>query len=166
MAQQCDCPDEAGKATCELNTQAGSISFQAQAVCPANGKKGKLVQNQTVKALLTSSLRVMRETEHYFCPDKNCAVVYYTADGKQTFTVHQVREAVYQKEPDNLEVAVCYCFQHTVGALHTGSNEQQQIILEDIRQGIAAGQCACDLRNPQGSCCLGNVSKLIKQRGA
>lgn len=31
----------------------------------------------------------------------------------------------------------------------------------DITAGIRAGQCACDLRNPQGICCLGNVRRLI-----
>ena len=36
-------------------------------------------------------------------------------------------------------------------------------IVDDINTGINAGQCACDLRNPQGSCCLGNVRGLIKR---
>ena len=36
-------------------------------------------------------------------------------------------------------------------------------MVDDIHAGINAGQCACDLRNPQGSCCLGNVRGLIKR---
>lgn len=162
MAQNCDCPDEAGKAVCELNIHTGSIPLHTANVCPANGQKGKLVQNQTVKALLKISLRAVRETEHYFCADKDCPVVYYTADGAQTFTVHQVRETVYQKEPNNPGVSVCYCFQHTLGTLQTSASQQRQAIIEDIKQGIAVGQCACNLRNPQGVCCLGNVNKLVK----
>jgi hypothetical protein len=35
--------------------------------------------------------------------------------------------------------------------------------VDDIDTGINTGQCACDLRNPQGSCCLGNVRGLIKR---
>jgi hypothetical protein len=35
--------------------------------------------------------------------------------------------------------------------------------VDDINTGISAEQCACDLRNPQGSCCLGNVRGLIKR---
>jgi len=47
-----------------------------------------------------------------------------------------------------------------VGELLTGSPAERSLIIEDIQAGITAGQCACDLRNPQGTCCLGNVQKL------
>jgi hypothetical protein len=36
-------------------------------------------------------------------------------------------------------------------------------IVDDIKAGIKAGQCACDLRNPQGTCCLGNVRAWLAQ---
>ena len=34
-------------------------------------------------------------------------------------------------------------------------------IPSQIMAGIQADQCACDIRNPQGRCCLGNVNRLI-----
>ncbi len=132
-------------------------------MCPVSGNPGKVVQIQTVKALLKVSLRSVRETEHFFCPDEYCPVVYFTADGTQTFKVDELREKVYQKEPDNPEIPVCYCFQHTLGNIGAATAEQRQAILEDIKAGIKAAQCVCDLRNPQGACCLGNVSKIIRQ---
>jgi hypothetical protein len=89
--------------------------------------------------------------------------VYFSADGEQTFTVDQVRERVYQKEPEAEDVFVCYCFGHKVGDLRTASPDDRSAIVEDINTGINAGQCACDLRNPQGSCCLGNVRNMIKR---
>jgi hypothetical protein len=76
----------------------------------------------------------------------------------QTFRVDELREEVYQKEPNNPEVPVCYCFQHTLGSIQAATIDQRQAILEDIKAGIKAEQCVCDLRNPQGACCLGNVS--------
>jgi hypothetical protein len=88
--------------------------------------------------------------------------VYFSQDGDQTFTVGQVREGVFQKQPDNDEVYICYCFRHTVGELRISTPEVRKEIIEDINIGIRTGQCACDLRNPQGSCCLGNVYGLIK----
>ena len=30
-----------------------------------------------------------------------------------------------------------------------------------VEAGIRAGKCACDIRNPQGSCCLGNVRAVV-----
>jgi hypothetical protein len=147
----------------EKNQPAKNANLHATNVCPANGRRGKLVQNQTIKALLGTSLRSFREVEHFYCSTEDCPVVYFTADGTQTFTIDELREKVYHKEKENPVVPVCYCFQHSVGALMNSSNDQQQAIISDIKQGIAAGQCACDLRNPQGSCCLGNAVKLVKQ---
>lgn len=31
------------------------------------------------------------------------------------------------------------------------------------RPHAEAGHCACEVKNPQGSCCLGNVSKALNQ---
>jgi hypothetical protein len=125
--------------------------------------RGKVVQSQTVKAMLRVSLQEVRDVEYYFCRTQTCPVVYFSAGSGQTFTVDQVRERVYQKDPDGAGVHVCYCFQHTSGDLRMASAEARSAVVDDIHAGINAGQCACDLRNPQGSCCLGNVLKLIKQ---
>ena len=157
--------DYNGKNVFELKVQAAAPapdSSKTSGICPVNGQKGKPVQRQSVKASLKTSLRAVRETEYFFCAAQECPVVYFTADGTQTFTVEELRETVFQKEPDNPNVLVCYCFQHTVGSLQAATPEQRQSILSDIKEGTNAGQCACDLRNPQGSCCLGNVSKLVK----
>lgn len=148
----------------QVKNQIDSISDpQAKYRCPVSGTPGKAVQIQTVKALLKVSLRSVRATQHLFCPDKDCPVVYFTADGTQTFRVDELRELVYQKEPDNPEILACYCFQHTLGNITFATTDQRQSILEDIRAGIKAEQCVCDLRNPQGACCLGNVNKIIRQ---
>jgi hypothetical protein len=134
--------------------------------CPICGKRGKPVQGQTVNALLSESLRAVQAVEYLFCKTRTCPVVYFSPDGEQTFTVEQVRERVYQKEPDGEDVFVCYCFRHTVGDIRSASPEGRVAMIADINAGIAAGQCACDLRNPQGSCCLGNVRALVKRVAA
>lgn len=164
MTEGCNCSDEVEKVTRALTMESNLKLYRANnIVCPANGQKGKLVPNQTVKALLKVSLRSIGEIEYFFCADPNCPVVYFSADGTQTFEVDQLRETVYQKDISNPAVLVCYCFQYTLGAIQTGSHEQRQLIVSDIKEGTAAGQCACDIRNPQGSCCLGNINKLVKQ---
>jgi hypothetical protein len=127
---------------------------------------GKPVQGQTVKTLLSVSLREVQNVEYHFCKSQTCPVVYFSPEGEQTFTVEQVREQVYQKEPDRHSVLICYCFQHKVGDIHAATSEMRTAIIDDINTGINAGQCACELRNPQGSCCLGNVRGLIKRMAA
>jgi hypothetical protein len=162
MTESCGCPPEAGSAACDLPAQNFQRPVRAANVCPECGKAGKTVQGQTVKALLSASLREVRDAEYLFCRTRTCPVVYFSPEGEQTFTVEQVRERVYQKEPEADEVFVCYCFRHTVGEVRAASPEIRAAIVDDINTGINAGQCACDLRNPQGSCCLGNVRSLAK----
>jgi len=163
MTDSCCCPPEAGNAVCELPAQNFQRLPRATNACPVCGEKGKPVQGQTVKAFLSVSLREVQDVEYLFCKTQTCPVVYFSPDGEQTFTVEQVREQVYQKEPDAEEVFVCYCFRHTVGDIRAASSETGAALVDDINTGINAEQCACDLRNPQGSCCLGNVRGLIKR---
>ncbi|MBM4422358.1 MAG: hypothetical protein FJ030_03070 [Chloroflexi bacterium] len=163
MADTCGCPPEAGNAVCELPAQGFQRPSRIAHACPECAKTGKPVQGQTIKALLAVTLREVHDVEYLFCRTQTCPVVYFSADGEQTFTVEQVRERVYQKEPGTDDVFVCYCFRHTVGELRAASAETRLAIVDDINTGINAGQCACDLRNPQGSCCLGNVRGLAKQ---
>ena len=163
MTKSCCCPPEAGNAVCDLPAQDFQRPAREVNACPECGKSGKPVEGQTVKSLLSVSLREVKEVQYLFCRTQSCPVVYFSSDGEQVFTVEQVRERVYQKEPEAEEVFVCYCFRHTVGELRTAPHEGRIAIVENINAGIATGQCACDLRNPQGSCCLGNVNRLLKQ---
>jgi hypothetical protein len=128
--------------------------------CPICGEQGKPVQGQTVKSLLAISLRAVRDVQYHFCRSRDCRVVYFSQDGQQQFATSDVRERVYQKEPDAAGVQVCYCFDYRAGPLRAASTVEREQILAEINAGIQAGQCACDLRNPQGSCCLGNVLAL------
>jgi hypothetical protein len=118
---------------------------------------------QTVKAMLAVTLRRIQDTKYLFCRTPACPVVYFSHGGGQTFIASQVRERVYQKELQAEDVFICYCFRHYVGELRSATPQARLVVLDDINNGIDAGLCACDLRNPQGSCCLGNVRSLIKQ---
>lgn len=167
MTESCCCPPEAGNAVCDLPAQdrpgSGQRAPRVVNTCPECGKIGKPVGGQTVKAMLSVNLREVQDTKYLFCRTQTCPVVYFSADAEQSFTVEQIREQVYQKEPEAQDVFVCYCFCHTVGDLRVAAPEDRTAIVDDINTGINAGQCACDLRNPQGSCCLGNVRAMIKR---
>lgn len=163
MSESCCCPPEAGNTVCDLPAQNFQRPPRAVKACPECGKAGKSVQGQTIKSLLSISLRQVQDAQYLFCRTRTCPIVYFSADGEQTFTVQEVRERVYQKEPEAADGFICYCFRHTVGELQAASLEARATIVDSINAGINAGQCACDLRNPQGSCCLGNVNRRIKQ---
>lgn len=139
------------------------IPVRTENACPNCGEIGKPVDELTLKSFLSVSLRQIGKTQYLFCRSESCPVVYFSKDGAQTFTVDHVREKVYQKDADADDCFVCYCFQHTVGEVRSASPQAQVEILEGINTGIRAQQCACESRNPQGSCCLGNVREIMRQ---
>lgn len=132
--------------------------------CPSCGRKGKTVDTQTVKAMLAISLKALRSSGYRFCRTPDCRVVYFSTDGEQVFRESDLREVVHQKHPTDDDVFVCYCFRHTPGTIRAELLERgTSTVVQAINAGIKAEQCACDVRNPQGSCCLGNVRAVVKQ---
>lgn len=140
--------------------QTHSIS---QTTCPVCGGKGKSVDTQTVKAMLAVSLRGLASPVYRFCRTESCEIVYFGERG-EVYSEDDLRERVYQKHPGAVDVFVCYCFRHTPGSIQrelllSGASS----VVEQVNAGIQAGQCACEIRNPQGSCCLGNVTAALKR---
>jgi hypothetical protein len=132
--------------------------------CPSCGQKGRRVDTQTVKALLAISLAQVTHEAYLFCRQPDCPVVYYSADGAQHFTTEQIRERVYQKEAQSPDVFICYCFRHTPASISDEIERTgRSTVVEEITKGTQAGYCACDIRNPKGACCLGDVRALVKQ---
>lgn len=70
--------------------------------------------------------------------------------------------AVFQKERPG-ERTVCYCFDVTESDLRRELVEGgRPTASERITDLIKADRCACEVRNPQGSCCLGNVTSVVE----
>lgn len=133
-------------------------------VCPHCGARGRNVSLQTVKAMTTISLRCLQPQPYRFCVTQQCPIVYYSVDGSHAFTVEHVRERVYQKASDQPDVLICYCFQYRLQDIQHATAVERAAIIADIKAGIAADQCACDVRNPQGACCLGNISRIANHQ--
>ncbi len=134
-----------------------------RSLCPTCGRAGRKIERLTVKSLLARPLDVLRPGDYFFCETADCPTVYYHAEG-QCFSEADLRERVYQKHPQDDTILVCYCFQHTLGAIRRealGGGGSR--IVEAVTAGVQAGQCACEVRNPQGRCCLGNVRAAARR---
>jgi hypothetical protein len=134
--------------------------------CPHSRTRGTPVPLDTVKALLRdTAMRRLTPSEHAFCPDPDCQVVYFTADGDVYLTT-DIRVAVWQKEPYGART-VCYCFGENEADMRneigrTGASDA----VARVRGHIKAGRCACEVRNPRGVCCLGDVTEAVKRVAA
>lgn len=132
-------------------------------ICPVCKADGKPVDTLTVKALLReNALARLRPITHRFCAAPACDVVYFDVSG-QTFSTPDIRVDVWQKIPFGHRM-VCYCFGENEADLRreieaAGGSEA----VSRVRAHIEAGRCACEVRNPAGVCCLGDVTRAVKQ---
>ncbi len=134
--------------------------------CPSCSVIGKKIKIITLKSMLKpSSLeRLNVELDHYFCTTTDCEIVYYNSFQIQ-YTTSEIKVPVFQKET-TLATPVCYCFDWTREKIHhTIANSQTPHPIEHIRENIKTNRCGCEVNNPQGSCCLANVTKFITQVG-
>ena len=132
--------------------------------CPRCGQTGRPVDTQTVKAMLATTLHAIRPTHYHFCQTVGCPIVYFAEDGQQSFVEEELRERVVQKHPDDEDMLLCYCFRHTPRSIrHEWAQTGHSTVVETITVGTQTGQCACEFRNPQGTCCLGNVRRFVQQ---
>jgi hypothetical protein len=131
--------------------------------CATCTERGSPVQLQTVKALLTEvALRRLRLTHYRFCANPACKAVYFGDAGDQ-FGTSDIRVPVWQKEPAG-ERLLCYCFGETESGIRRELLEHGRTeVVARIREHIAAERCACDIRNPRGACCLGDVIAAVKR---
>ena len=131
-------------------------------LCPNCGEKGRSVTSTTLSSHLTDSAKTgLNSTEGFlFCANPACDVTYF---GPRAFLTSDVRFPVFQKSADPQRL-VCYCFNHSVAEieeeiLKTGTTT----VLSSIRDSCKRGLDQCEKNNPQGSCCLGNVTRVIKR---
>lgn len=131
--------------------------------CATCAGRGSPVHLQTVKALLTEvALRRLQLTHYRFCANAGCETVYFGDAGDQ-FGSGDIRVPVWQKQPGDGRL-LCYCFGETESGIRRELLEQGRTdVVARIREYIAAQRCACDIRNPRGACCLGDVMAAVKR---
>ena len=134
-------------------------------VCPQCQTLGREVQRLTVGALVKPEKRpqIPLQDEFCFCRNPQCDVVYF-CQGKVFFRKNDLSVKVGVKEPDDPTVPVCYCFDWTPQKIQAEIDTTgKTTALDQIKPQVKVGNCFCEVTNPQGSCCLGNVSKVVKE---
>lgn len=131
--------------------------------CPACGTEGKPVKPVTLRSLLLPHLHAQVRDEVYrFCASPDCDLVYFSADGSQSFVRSDLAVRVGVKER-SAPRPLCYCFGHSAESIReewvqTGKST----VLDGIKAKVKAGACHCEVTNPGGGCCMGDISKEVK----
>jgi hypothetical protein len=136
----------------------------ARAGCPVSHTLSRKVQHRTVEHMLKPGKAAsLTSAQYYYCTDPSCDVVYFSNESVPYFTVEDVAVKVLSKDKSD-EVNVCYCFDWTRARIkeelvRTGKSTASLQIAKEVE----AGNCACDIKNPKGECCLGDVNSVVKE---
>lgn len=133
--------------------------------CPACSTKAGNVAPLTVRSLVKPELVAqVREETYRFCESPACNVVYFSEKHPEhRFHREDLRVRVGQKETEP-PILVCYCFDWTTDDIERELRLTGTTTIPDrIKRKVQQGFCQCETRNPQGSCCLGNVNKAVKE---
>lgn len=128
------------------------------APCPASGFEGNPVDWTTVAALTAGP--VPPRQDFRLCRDAECDIVYYGSAGAVFTTVDLNVQPGFKSGSDGL---VCYCFLDRKKDIARQLSESgQTTVFDSIKGEVQAGNCACEVRNPSGQCCLGEVQETIR----
>lgn len=131
-------------------------STKTKQICPECGATCKSVDMPTLyhQVRFPENQSIVIDS-YYFCAAKICPVGYFSTAG---YTVPKLHLRCYQAIQND---ALCYCFdintEQYVSALIV---QRAEAIKAFVMQRTQNGECACDIRNPSGQCCLVNFKRL------
>jgi len=124
--------------------------------CPDCGEDGRPVPLGLVRHHLRRPWTADIEGRAFaFCEAPGCPVTYFASEG-QVFRAEHLRQAPAYKTGDGSDL-LCFCFDVT-GLDVPGERDPSVYVRERVRKG----ECACDVLNPAGSCCLGSIGHWKK----
>jgi hypothetical protein len=131
--------------------------------CPQCGRPGQQIATRTLKHMVQPELlETVTKPGFQFCRTPTCDVVYFHPDG-DCLRESNVRVRVGMKETED-PIPLCYCFGFTEAMVREEIRATGRCTIpQRIAAEVKAGNCACEIRNPQGSCCFGSVTAAIKK---
>jgi len=136
---------------------------QGKMPCPSCEEKTKGVLAKTLKHLLADGAKSKLDSLEgfHYCKTPSCSIVYFRND--TVLTQKDVSVIVGLKEGAT-PATVCYCFGWTKEKIRAQLQEKGETnALEDIKVKMQDPGCSCEILNPSGGCCLGDVGKVIRE---
>ncbi len=133
--------------------------------CPACQAGGLPVKPVTIDALARDTVldRLRTRAGFGYCPTADCPVAWFQPETGEIVDKSDLTVRIGMKETTGPR-PICYCFGHDAVDLEAeiqanGRSEIPAQIAAKCGQGLGR----CEETNPQGSCCLGNVNRIIRE---
>lgn len=132
--------------------------------CPSCGRSGRAVNPVTVATLATKKIleRLTSTAGFHFCATEDCEVVWFQPSSGILIPRDDCRVRVGLKDGPGPR-PLCYCFGHTVEELEADIRTRgYSAIPAEISAKCRQGLGRCEENNPRGSCCLGDVNRVMQ----
>lgn len=142
---------------CESSTL---MSVKKKAYCPKCSEEQNLTSYKTVLHQLRNPYAkdLNEQGTYYFCRNQNCDAVYFDVE-QNVYSMEDVRHEIGQKMTSPSR-KICYCFDVTYEQVADEfSKYGESRIKEFVKAQTKAKNCACEIRNPAGKCCLADFPK-------
>jgi len=132
--------------------------------CPVSGTRSRQVDAKTVKSLVRHLPFGEPATQYYFCESPDCDVVYFPhRAGATRYYRDDLLVRVWPKDRRD-DTPVCYCFGVTPKQIREElEGAGSPTAAARIKAEVQAGNCACEVKNPSGKCCLGNIARATQE---
>jgi len=136
---------------------------KGKALCPLCHQEAKGVLSKTLEALLTADTKEKLSSLDGFsyCKTSTCRAIYFRGD--EVLTQDDLSVSVGLKdgaEPANM----CYCFGWTKQRIKEDLLKNgKSSAIKDIKHNMDTIGCSCEVKNPSGKCCMGDVTKVVKE---
>lgn len=141
------------------------IGAPAKSECPMSGTLSNKVLHETLDNLIVQDKRhlISKDVQYYYCSESDCPVVYFSNEEVPVFEKSDLIVKVFSKD-NSEDVHVCYCFDWTRKRLTDQiKNEGKSTAFDEITEEVKAGNCECEIQNPKGACCLGDIQNFLKE---
>jgi bacterioferritin-associated ferredoxin len=152
--------DSASKSCCENINEESS----AKDLCPICGKKGILVENFTVKHIVSNDLmEQLGEDDYFLCMNEECDMTYYNRKIEMQFCKQQLNVPIWFKKDANPKY-ICYCSKVTEEqVINAVINEGASNMQEVLKITGAMQNANCRKNNPLGKCCHQVIQVAIEK---
>lgn len=128
--------------------------FKVEGQCSQCQTKGKKISLESMNNHVDDISFLRDEFDYHICKNSDCEVVYFNIVSQ--FTLTQLNKEIGYKRASSENANICYCYNIKKSQLNVHT-------IDFIKSKMEEYPCACDIRNPYGSCCQSDIKKLLKK---
>jgi hypothetical protein len=128
--------------------------------CPKCDVQGQSVSRVTIDAILRSErARERLQSSSRYCATPSCEILYYDEKGGFASKLEAATRVGVKETTE--PIPACYCFGITRKEILDEAATGSSSLVARIASEVRVGRCECEVKNPSGKCCLGEIRAFL-----